>query len=200
VKTLVFGGAFDPPHKGHINLLQNAIRAVRPDEVLVIPSGTSPHKTASQTSGALRAEMCRCFLPCFPALTISTMELEREGKSYTIDTIHQLQAENVDRELYLVVGGDMLQSFTRWHRWDELLAAVTLVVSSREEQEMPRLERAARELKIAGGKICFAKGPVVCVSSSEIRQKLQAGEEVFSLLPAEVLDVIHREGLYTQPV
>ena len=82
MKLLLFGGTFDPPHNGHVHLLQNAIAAVRPDRVVVMPAGTPPHKAASATPARWRLEMCRCFLPLHENLVVSDWEIKRAGKSY----------------------------------------------------------------------------------------------------------------------
>ena len=71
MKLLLFGGTFDPPHKGHIRLLQSAIDAVQPDKVVVMPAGIPPHKAASATPASLRLTMCQCFVPLHPDLTVS---------------------------------------------------------------------------------------------------------------------------------
>lgn len=91
-KIILFGGTFDPPHNGHMTLLAGAIEAVRPDLVLVEPAGTPPHKRAGGTSAAHRLAMCECFRPLFPELMLDTTEIARGGKSYTIDTVRQMNA------------------------------------------------------------------------------------------------------------
>ena len=101
MKLLLYGGTFDPPHQGHINNLTAAIRAVQPDRVVVMPAGVPPHKQASTTPGSVRLAMCQCFLPLHPQLTVSSWELGRQGKNYTIDTVEMLQTAYPGADLYL---------------------------------------------------------------------------------------------------
>ena len=86
-RIIVFGGTFDPPHNGHVTLLENAVRAVKPDKVLVIPTGVPPHKNGGNTPAAVRLEMCRCFMSVFPKVQLDETEIHRAGKSYTVDTL-----------------------------------------------------------------------------------------------------------------
>ena len=105
-KIILFGGTFDPPHNGHMTLLAGAIEAVRPDLVLVEPAGTPPHKRAGGTSAAHRLAMCECFRPLFPELVLDTTEIARGGKSYTIDTVRQMNARYPGAQLYFPMGSD----------------------------------------------------------------------------------------------
>lgn len=196
MKLLLFGGSFDPPHIGHMSILRNAIAAVQPDRVLVVPAGTPPHKAAGETPAATRLAMCACFLPLFPALEISDMEIRRSGKSYTWDTVEQLGRENPGAELYLCIGSDMLLAFTAWHRYRELLAAVTLVVQNRRSEDAAPVLAAAEALKEQGGRILFSGGEVEEVSSTQIRADIAAGKSVQGLIPPPADGIVQREGLY----
>lgn len=140
MKLLLFGGTFDPPHIGHMNLLRGAMQAVQPDLTIVMPAGVPPHKAASMTPGMWRYEMCACFLAlekeCGGRIEISDWEIHRQGRNYTIDTVTMLEQKYPGAELYLSVGSDMLLTFTEWRRWPELLQKATLVVESRCEGDM----------------------------------------------------------------
>ena len=130
-KIILFGGTFDPPHNGHMTLLAGAIEAVRPDLVLVEPAGTPPHKRAGGTSAAHRLAMCECFRPLFPELVLDTTEIARGGKSYTIDTVRQMNARYPGAQLYFPMGSDMLLWFRNWAAYRELLRRVVLVAHLR---------------------------------------------------------------------
>ena len=90
-KLLLFGGTFDPPHNGHMALLSASLAAVQPNRALVMPAGVPPHKQASATPGALRAEMCGCFRALSPCVEVSLWEMGQGGKNYTVDTLCMLQ-------------------------------------------------------------------------------------------------------------
>ncbi len=195
MKTLLFGGTFDPPHLGHMSLLRNAVAAVQPDRVLVIPAATPPHKQASATSPALRMAMCECFRPLFPALEVSDIEIGRGGASYTLDTVRQLHRAAPGAVLYLTIGGDMLLHFTAWHRYRELLPLVTLVAQGRGEEDAP-LRAAALALEQQGGRVLLAEGPVLPLSSTQIRDGLAAGQDLWRLLPPPADAIAQEHRLY----
>lgn len=174
-RVLLFGGAFDPPHKGHFNLLCNGVAAVQPDGVLVIPTGVAPHKQASATPWALRAEMCRCFEPVFSNLLISDVE-NTGDKNYTCDTLRRLRRQQPQTDFYLAVGGDMLEGFQNWKNWQQILKMATLVALARYPKEEEAMLRAKAQLEAAGGKVILVPGDVVPISSHEIRQALAAGQ------------------------
>lgn len=199
-RLLVFGGTFDPPHVGHCSILHNAIRAVGPDAVMVIPAGIPPHKAASATPARLRLEMCACFRPLFPGLLISDMELYRGGKSYSWQTVQQLRAQKPDASVYLCIGSDMLLTFTEWYHYRDLLAAVTLVVQNRTIADAGKTYAAATALKAEGGKIMFASGQVETVSSTGLRAAIACGDDTaLALIPPPADDIVRRHGLYRTP-
>ena len=196
MKLLLFGGTFDPPHIGHMNLLRGAMQAVQPDLTIVMPAGVPPHKAASMTPGMWRYEMCACFLAlekeCGGRIEISDWEIHRQGRNYTIDTVTMLEQKYPGAELYLSVGSDMLLTFTEWRRWPELLQKATLVVESRCEGDMGALHRAARALSAEGGRIVFSQEKALPMASSDIR----AGKAPAGALPPETEQIAGKYHLY----
>lgn len=93
MKTLLYGGTFDPPHNGHMNNLRAALALVQPDRALVMPAGTPPHKHASATPAELRLQMCACFTALSPAVQVSDWEIRQGGRSYTVHTLEWLRAK-----------------------------------------------------------------------------------------------------------
>lgn len=198
-KILLFGGSFDPPHIGHMNLLQHGIAATAPGAVLVVPAGTPPHKAETRAPAALRLAMCECFRPLFPHLEISDMELVRGGKSYTIDTVQQVKSQHPGAVVYLLVGGDMLVDFPKWHRWRQLLSQVVLVAAGREKHTERRLAEAAEYLRAQGGNVIMAEGEVVPAASSEIREAIAAGQrDAYFLIPPPADEIVRQNGLYAK--
>lgn len=193
MKVLLFGGTFDPPHNGHIHLLQSAMDAVMPDKVIVMPAGIPPHKAASATPGSIRLKMCQCFLGLHPNLEVSDWEILQGGKSYTIDTINMLQRTYPHAQLYVSIGSDMLTTFTQWKDWQCILQKAVLVVQSRYNGDCAQLQQAADALRAAGGQIVFAKAVAVPVASSDVRAGI-LGKEVLPLLVQQVAQQYHLYG------
>ena len=192
MKLLLFGGTFDPPHNGHMRLLQSAIDAVQPDKVVVMPAGIPPHKAASATPASLRLTMCQCFAPLHPDLAVSDWEIGRGGKNYTIDTVRMLEERYPGAEIFLSVGSDMLTTFTQWREWQSLLQKTTLVVQSRYSGDAASLAAAAQNLEAAGGRVIFAHAPVLQAASSDVR----AGKLGMDALPPLVQHICKQYHLY----
>ena len=187
-KIILFGGTFDPPHNGHMTVLAGAIEAVRPNLVLVEPAGTTPHKRAGGTSAAHRLAMCECFRPLFPELVLDTTEIARGGKSYTIDTVRQMNARYPGAQLYFPMGSDMLLWFRNWAAYRELL---------RHKNDAAPVREYAAGLAAEGGTVLFAKAPVFPVSSTEVRALAAKGRPLDGLVPESVAAYIARHHLYT---
>ena len=149
MKTLLYGGSFDPPHNGHLNNLRAAAACVCPDRVVVMPAGLSPFKQHTAAPAALRLEMCGCFRQLAqgeeavtPQLEVSSWEIaqaEAGRRNYTVLTVEMLAAQDPEGELYLAVGSDMLLSFDGWHRWQDILRLAHLVVTSRNAGDAPSI-------------------------------------------------------------
>lgn len=206
MRVLLYGGTFDPPHNGHLNNLRAAAARVRPDLVVVMPAGVPPHKAASATPAALRLEMCGCFhaleqepAPLVPRLEVSGWEIAQAAagrRNYTVLTLEMLAQAYPGARLYLTVGSDMLLSFERWHRWQDILRLAHAVVVSREIGDDPALHAKAKALDASGSRILFARTEALPMASSELRRRLAAGDGCADALPEPVRQVIRREGLY----
>ena len=112
MKIGIFGGTFNPVHQGHVHLAQQCVEELKLDKLLVIPTKQPPHKQVQElASGEHRAQMCRLAFAEIPQAQVSEMELHREGKSYTADTLTQLKQQFPQAQFYLIVGGDMFLTF-----------------------------------------------------------------------------------------
>mgnify|MGYP002621554184 CR=1 FL=1 len=210
MKTLLYGGSFDPPHNGHLNNLRAAAACVRPDRVVVMPAGLSPFKQHTAAPAALRLEMCGCFRQLAqgeeavaPQLEVSSWEIaqaEAGRRNYTVLTVEMLAAQDPEGKLYLAVGSDMLLSFDGWHRWQDILRLAHLVVTSRNVGDAPELHAKALRLDPTGARILFAPVQALPMASSDIRTRLAAGEGCETELPEAVRAVIRREKLYKKEV
>jgi len=138
MKVGIFGGAFNPPHIGHVQAAKNAIFEKTLDLLIVIPTGISPHKTMPDTapSPAMRLHMTKNAFKDIDKVSVSDMEIYSEVSNYTIDTIHKVQKEYPGAELFLLVGNDMYDSLDTWKNSSELLLAVTPVLLPRDVIEI----------------------------------------------------------------
>lgn len=194
-KIAIFGGTFNPVHNGHLNLINSIQEKMQFDEILLIPSYLPPHKEVKElASGKDRMRMLSLATEGILNIGICDIELNKKGKSYTIETVKMLKQLFLNSELYLVVGADMLLTFDTWKNWREILKYVFLVASSRNEGEEESLLKKAYELNKE--RIIVVKTEPFSVSSTEIRNKLKLNEDVSHLLPEKVLHYINQKRLY----
>ncbi|MBQ6824722.1 MAG: bis(5'-nucleosyl)-tetraphosphatase (symmetrical) YqeK [Clostridia bacterium] len=166
----MFGGTFDPPHKGHSHLLKTALRQEDFDRVLLMPSYIPPHKDHRPTlSFEARRGILSDWFGDIPKLEISDLEQKREGRSYTVETVRELERLYPDACFYLLIGSDMFLSFERWYCSEELLQKLILVVGSRETGDRPQLEACKKHLEetyACKGILLCEMEAVVCASST----------------------------------
>lgn len=167
---LIFGGTFDPPHKGHLHLLQTAVEQVQCDRVLLIPAYQPPHKDHHPAlSFENRVEALKAWFGEIPNLEISDVEQKRGGKSFTYETVDTLRALYPEDTLHLLIGTDMFLSFESWKCFEQLLETTVLVVGSREVGDRPALEKQKEHLlsryKCKGILLCSME-PLVFASSA----------------------------------
>ncbi|HSW29258.1 MAG TPA: nicotinate-nucleotide adenylyltransferase [Longimicrobiales bacterium] len=189
----VFGGTFDPPHLGHVAVARDVADALALDRVLWVPARVSPHKLTRPVSPpGVRLEMVRAAAAADARFQVSELELERAGPSYTVDTLRSLRARWPSSELFLILGADQLRVFASWRAAHEIPGMATPALMDREGEaaaalapDLPGMERAVHV-------------PVtrVDVSATRVRAAVAAGEDVSGMVPAGVLAVIGREGLY----
>lgn len=197
MKILLFGGTFDPPHKGHINNLQAAMDCVQPDKVIVMPAGIPPHKKASTTDAALRLAMCACFTALSPKVEVSDWEIRQGGRNYSVNTVEMLHSRYPADSLFMCVGSDMLLGFTRWYRWQDILRMTALVVESREAGDAAALHAAAEELRRQGATVLLAQAQAFPCASSDIRSGRVPRSRWEEVLPPNVIQIVKDNGLYT---
>ena len=194
----IFGGTFNPPHLGHIQAARQAMEVLGLTKILFIPNYTAPHKDLPQNSPTpeQRMEMLALALKGEPGLEVSDLELQREGISYTVDTLSALQKQYPEAELTLLVGTDMFLSFSHWKQWETILREVSLGVFYRGEKgEKEAIENQCRELTAMGARVSLVHNPVVAISSTQLR-RLLAFRCADAFLPEGVGDYIRENGLY----
>lgn len=192
----IYGGAFNPVHKGHIKLAEEVKTKAHLDKIIIMPSGQSPHKSSSSLAESEhRLEMCRLAFEGEDYI-ISDLEIKREGKSYTVDTVTELKKIYPDDELYLIMGSDMLLSFHRWYRYEDILSAVTICATTRQgDISLNELKRYSRDV-LGKETLIIDFEPFEC-SSTKVREALLSGDDGASMVSERVLSYIIEKGLYT---
>lgn len=200
MKIGIFGGAFNPVHKGHIQLAQNYFNRLSLDKMLFIPTAVPPHKTSQYLAPEkARLEMLKIAVKDNPCFEITDIEFKRQGKSYTYDTLNQLEKMYHKGEFYLIIGADQFLSFDKWYKWQEILQKVTLCTCARENEEEKRkiLDFSKKLDGLKNDRFFLLDVPVLKLSSSEIRDKIKNNVDASDLLPDGVYDYIIKEGLYS---
>ena len=187
----IYGGTFSPPHLGHRKAAETFLNALSPDQLLVIPTFLPPHKTFTEAdSPEHRLEMCRLTFGDLPNTEVSDLEIRRQGKSYTYDTLAELTQDG--REIYFLCGTDMLLTLDRWYRARDLFSLATFVLERREQD--PSLddtinERIAHYKKEYGARIVEISIDPILISSTDVRSAA-ASEDSRGLLPTMVTDKV----------
>jgi nicotinate-nucleotide adenylyltransferase len=196
VRLGIFGGTFNPPHLGHLVCAQEAYIQLRLDRVMLIPARIPPHKPVEEEPGVEhRLELCRLAVEGDDRMTVSTLETERPGPSFTIDTLRALREQASDRELFLIVGGDIAAGLPLWRDPQGVLELATLAVAKRRGTPRSRVDQALQELQ-GGTRAQFFRMPRIGISSTLIRRRVRAGQPIRYLVPDAVDRYIEREGLY----
>ena len=194
IKTGIFGGAFNPPHNGHINLAKEAIEQLKLRKLLIIPTFESPHKATKLAPFDERAEMCRrAFSGISDKCEVEVCEIERElgGISYTINTLRALKKRYTDARFFLLIGGDMLFSFTEWYKYESILKECEVCAAARGGDNFSEMLEYATEV----GHIKVLPTNVVDISSTEIREKIQKGEDTSEWITEDVRGYIEEKGI-----
>ena len=186
----LFGGTFDPVHSAHVALAQAALAEFVLDQVRWIPTGQPWQKERTITSAEHREAMVRLAIQGEPRFVLDRSEIEREGPSYTLDTVRALAAAYPATEWVLIIGQDQYAALHTWRDWQILLSLVTLAVANR-----PGPQRAAAPEVQA-----FAHRAVplamLDISSTDIRQRIASGVDISKLVPQQVARYIETHGLY----
>jgi len=200
MKVGILGGTFNPPHVAHLVCASEAHDQLGLDVVLLVPTALPPHKAVPDDPGAEhRAAMCALAVQGDERLRVSRIELEREGPSYTVDTLRTLHEREPEHELTFIVGGDMAHSLPTWHEPEGILGLARLAVAER--AEVRRADITERLAHLAGAdRVDFFAMPRLDVSSSDLRRRVAAGRPIRYLVPERVVEYIAEHGLYRDEV
>lgn len=192
----VLGGTFDPVHYGHLAAAEEARAALDLERVIWVPALVSPHKLEQAATPAHhRLAMTRLAVAPNPHFQVSTVDVDRAGPSYTVDTLTRLQVELGPVELYFIVGLDSLAEIATWHAPARLVELCYIVAVSRPpyEYDPASLERA---LPGATDRVIFLPIPLLAIASSDLRRRVREGRPIRYYVPPVVVDYIRAHKLY----
>ena len=184
MKIGVYGGTFDPVHHAHLILARAAAENLGLDKVLFVPAARSPDKAAPAAPAGLRLEMLRTALAGESLFEVEECELQRPAPSYTIDTIESLRQRYPGSELFFLLGDDNLAGLPQWRRFAELKTMVGFVVLTRARTELKHDYLSVKRR--------------IDISSTEIRERVAAGEPIRYLVPPAVEEMIRTQRLYRE--
>lgn len=194
----LYGGAFDPPHTGHLALANCAIEQLKLDRLYVLPTGHAWHKTRSLTAAHHRLAMTQQNFENCDKVTVDDREIRREGPTYTIDTLNELKESHSDAEFFIVMGADQAQQFQTWKYWQQIASHATLAVAQRPSstENLGWTDEWHNQNLI---KTIRLNMPIKMVSATDIRSRIRQGAlPTEDLMPA-VSQYIQHHHLYLEP-
>jgi nicotinate-nucleotide adenylyltransferase len=192
----VLGSAFNPPHLGHLALAQEALWQLGLAEVILVPTGNAPHKRIAEDPGRpARMEMTRLATADDDRFSVSSLEVDREGPSYTYETLEALAEERADRKLVFVMGADAAVGLESWREPERVIELAGLAVARREGVADAEVATVMSSLGCEG-RATMLEMPQFGVSSSAVRERAKQGRPLRYLVPQPVADYIEAEGIY----
>jgi len=198
MKIGLMGGTFNPIHQGHL-IISEYIRVRFPlDKIIFIPSGTPPHKEELKTvSAEHRYNMVSLAIETNPYFDISSVEVNRKGKSYTVDTITEFKKLNPMDDLFFIVGADTIYDFINWKNYETLFSMTKFIVIGRYGLNVENNIEKINELKQKyNAQIIYMNGPLVDISSTDIRNRISEKESIKYIVPEKVEEYINENRLY----
>lgn len=207
----ILGGTFNPIHYGHLRIAQETAEAFALTQVKFIPAAKPPLKSEPDTTAQQRAEMVQLAIASNPLFSLDTRELERDGPSYTLDTLSSLRAEYTQDALCLIIGTDAFMHFDQWHRWQQIIDYCHVIVVSRPPLAALELSEPLRKLlqthqthdttqlsQHTHGLIALLTVTALDISSSHIRSLVHAHQNPAYLCPEAVISYIQAHQLYNE--
>lgn len=211
MRIAVFGGTFNPVHYGHLRLAEEVRESFGLDRVVFMPTCITPHKLReSLTPAPVRYGLLARAVEGNPGFAVSDLEIRREGRSFTIDTVREL-LKGAASEVFLILGSDSFNDIASWHEYAELMRLASFIVAPRPNHpskplaEVLPVELAgefwydagvAAYVNSGGNSITYLETTPIDISSSAIRERVRKGRSVRYLLPDSVIESIDKQGLY----
>lgn len=192
MRTGIFGGSFDPPHKGHIEIALAAKNELKLDRIIMVPTGQAPHKPDISADVKDRVNMCRSLCEEY-GFELSLYEAEKEGTCYTADLLAHFKEICPDDELFLIVGGDSLDYMDKWHEPERIFPLCRVAVARRSGSSDEKADYLREKF---GAEIDFLNCKYFDVSSTEIREAVLRGEELIKYLAPKTIEYIEKNNLY----
>jgi len=191
------GGTFDPIHNGHLVAASEVADLFGLDEVVFVPTGRPWQKARRHVTAAEdRYLMTVIATASNPRFSVSRVDIDRAGPTYTNDTLEDLRALNPDSELYFITGADALASILSWQNWEELFGLAKFIGVSRPGYELNGQHIAAAIDQLPADALTLVEVPALAISSSECRLRAANGRPIWYLVPDGVVQYVNKRGLY----
>ncbi len=196
-RIAMFGGSFNPIHNAHINLAAAVIKKLKLDKLLLIPAADPPHKSSGEMiSAEHRMNMCKLAAENNKKIEVSDIEIQREGKSYTVDTLKQLKTMYPDSELYLIIGADMFMTLTEWKDPEEIFKLAAVCTVPRNDDDAAALALKEEEYREMGGTVIILDIKKSSISSTKVRDHAFKDESFSKYVDPKVENYIYANYLY----
>jgi nicotinate-nucleotide adenylyltransferase len=196
VRVGIYGGVFNPPHHGHLVAAQEAHSQLELDVLVWVPVGDAPHREIESDPGAeARFEMVELATAADERFRVSRIEIERDGPSYTVDTLRELREREPEDELFLILGGDQALALPTWHEPEQVLELATLGVFQRGSSTRNAIQITIRRL-VGADRVRFLEMPRIDISSTMVRRRAAGGKPIRYLVPDKVANYIGAQSLY----
>jgi len=203
-KIGIMGGTFNPIHHGHLVTAQEALDQFDLDTVIFIPTGDPPHKVLDHLAGAEdRYLMTVIATSSNSSFFVSRMEIDRKGRSYTIDTVKELRkTSDLDPELFFITGADAILEILSWKDTGEIVTLAKFIAATRPGYDLSKMKDLKSTLftseEEANGRVFIMEIPALSISSTNIRERIRSSRPINYLVPEGVNNYIQKHGLYKQ--
>jgi nicotinate-nucleotide adenylyltransferase len=187
----ILGGAFDPPHNAHVAMAEAAMAQYHLDALHIIPTGDAWHKTRNLSTGAARADMARLAFADVQGVVVNDMELQRQGPSYTIDTLQSLELQYPGAQFFIFVGEDQGKALGTWREIEQIARRAIICVAEREMPGTPDSVVPSHDIPTQALKL-----PQLPHSATQVRARVAHGQPIDALVPKTVALYIYRHHLY----